>query len=225
MRTSRKLFAASVAAIGMFVLAVPAAMAQTPIDPSITPVKNLSPTAPLGPFPSLADLLMGLAVVVVLLLTVRYMRYAPRFTRDEQTFKTVRADRVRPGTELPRRAVDVSQASPTIVAPPAVPVALAAVPAPVAAPAAAAPVPAAAAPAPAAAPAAAAPAAPAAAPAAPAAAPAPAAPAERPEVALDQETFEKTLQELLAKGTDRRVAEGQARRAGMIAARKKAGEG
>jgi hypothetical protein len=44
-------------------------------------------------------------------------------------------------------------------------------------------------------------------------------------VALDQETFETTLQELLAKGTDRRVAEGQARRAGMIAARKKAGEG
>ena len=218
MKTSRKLFAASVAAITLSLLAVPAALAQTPVDPSITPVKNLSPTAPLGPFPSLADLLMGLAVVVVLLLTIRYMRYAPRFTRDEETFKTVRADRVRPGTELPRRAVDVSQASPTIVAPPAVPVALSAVPAPAAAPP---PAPAPAAAAPAAAPAAAsAPASPAA-----AAAEAPAAPAERPEVALDQETFEKTLQELLDKGTDRRVAEGQARRAAMIAARKKAGEG
>jgi 2-oxoglutarate dehydrogenase E2 component (dihydrolipoamide succinyltransferase) len=98
-------------------------------------------------------------------------------------------------------------------------------------PAAAAPEPAAAAPEPAAAapaPAAAAPA-PAEAPAAPAPAEAPAAPAqaapapaERAEVALDQETFEKTLAELLAKGTDRRVAEGQARRAAMIAARKKA---
>jgi NADH-quinone oxidoreductase subunit I len=54
-----------------------------------------------------------------------------------------------------------------------------------------------------------------------AAAPAPA-PAEHREVALDQEVFEKTLEELLAKGTDRRVAEGQARRAAMIAARKKA---
>jgi hypothetical protein len=58
--------------------------------------------------------------------------------------------------------------------------------------------------------------------------PAPAAPVaasteERPEVSLDEETFEKTLADLLAKGTDRRVAEGQARRAAMIAARKKAG--
>jgi hypothetical protein len=49
------------------------------------------------------------------------------------------------------------------------------------------------------------------------------APGEHKEVALDQETFEKTLAELLAKGTDRRVAEGQARRVAMIAARKKAG--
>jgi hypothetical protein len=67
------------------------------------------------------------------------------------------------------------------------------------------------------------------APAAPApAAPAPAAPAaaappaERVEVTLDQEVYEQTLQELLAGGTDRRIAEGKAKRAGMIAARKKA---
>ncbi len=57
----------------------------------------------------------------------------------------------------------------------------------------------------------------------PAAAPAaPAAPAERVEVALDQAVFDEKLAELLEKGTDRRVAEGQARRAAMIAARKKA---
>ena len=49
---------------------------------------------------------------------------------------------------------------------------------------------------------------------------------ERPEVSLDQETFDKTLEELLAAGTDRRIAEGKAKRAAMIAARKKAaGEG
>ena len=60
--------------------------------------------------------------------------------------------------------------------------------------------------------------------AAPAAQAAPAAPAgEHKEVSLDQETFENVLAELLEKGTDRRVAEGQARRAAMIAARKKAG--
>ncbi|HSJ51047.1 MAG TPA: hypothetical protein VLA90_07165 [Actinomycetota bacterium] len=55
-----------------------------------------------------------------------------------------------------------------------------------------------------------------------AAAPA-AAPTQHMEVSLDQETFDTTLAELLEKGTDRRVAEGQARRAAMIAARKKAG--
>ena len=49
-----------------------------------------------------------------------------------------------------------------------------------------------------------------------------AAPAEHAEVSLDQETFDRVLAELLEKGTDRRVAEGQARRAAMIAARKKA---
>jgi hypothetical protein len=41
-------------------------------------------------------------------------------------------------------------------------------------------------------------------------------------VQLDQEVFDAKLAELLEKGTDRRVAEGQAKRAAMIAARKKA---
>jgi NADH-quinone oxidoreductase subunit I len=49
--------------------------------------------------------------------------------------------------------------------------------------------------------------------------------AEHKEVSLDQETFDKVLAELLEKGTNRRVAEGQARRAAMIAARKKADGG
>jgi NADH-quinone oxidoreductase subunit I len=48
------------------------------------------------------------------------------------------------------------------------------------------------------------------------------APRERKEVSLDQATFDRVLAELLEKGTARRVAEGQARRAAMIAARKKA---
>lgn len=101
---------------------------------------------------------------------------------------------------------------------------------------AAAPAPAAAAPAPAPAPAPAAPApapagAPSAAPAAEAPTPAPAAPApageraEKVEVAPDQETYERVLAELIAKGTPERVAQGQARRAAMIAARKKAAGG
>jgi NADH-quinone oxidoreductase subunit I len=57
---------------------------------------------------------------------------------------------------------------------------------------------------------------------------APAAPAAPPRpapdhVEPDQETFDKVLAEELAKGTDRRVAEGRARAAGVRAARKKAG--
>lgn len=40
--------------------------------------------------------------------------------------------------------------------------------------------------------------------------------------ALDQETFDRVLQEQLAKGMDRRVAEGRARAAAVVAARKKA---
>ncbi|MDP9298657.1 MAG: hypothetical protein M3O98_08355, partial [Actinomycetota bacterium] len=67
---------------------------------------------------------------------------------------------------------------------------------------------------------------PAAAPAAPPpAAPAPAASGERQEVTMDQAVFDQTLQELLDAGTDRRVAEGRARRAAMLAAKKAAGEG
>jgi len=82
---------------------------------------------------------------------------------------------------------------------------------------------------PAAAPQAEAPPAPAEAPAAPAAAapaaaapaaPTPAAPAEHVEP--DQQTYDRVLAEEVAKGTDRRVAEGRARAAGVRAARKKA---
>ena len=210
-----------------------AAFAQTPVDPSTTPTENTG-----GWVFSMAQLLFLLGVATVLFLIVMYMRYAPRFAKDEEGLSVVRADRVRPGQALPRRDVDISQAAPIVVAPPAVPVAVGAAapaaPAPAAA-AASAPAPAAAAaPAPAAAapeaPAAAAPEPPAAAPAEapPAAAPqapaaaAPVAPVAHAEVSLDQAVFEEKLAELLEKGTDRRVAEGQARRAAMIAARKKA---
>jgi hypothetical protein len=42
---------------------------------------------------------------------------------------------------------------------------------------------------------------------------------------MDQEAYEAALAELLAAGTDGRIAEGKARRAGMIAAKKKAAGG
>jgi len=79
------------------------------------------------------------------------------------------------------------------------------------------------APQPVAAPAGAAPSAPAAAAqAAPAAAAEAPAPVEHAEVTVDQETYDRVLAELLEQGTDRRVAEGRAKRAGMVAARAKA---
>jgi hypothetical protein len=189
---------------------------------------------PMSPTPTLnnggwvynaAILLAVLGVIITLLVVFGYMRFAPRFQSDEAGRRSVRSPRIQPGKDV-RRPVNVTSA-PLVVQPPmvavAAPAAVAAAPAPAPAtaapPAAAAPAPApAAAPAPTPAPAAPAPEA---APAQPTPAPA-AAPAEHKEVSLDQETFDATLAELLAKGTDRRVAEGQARRAAMIAARKKA---
>jgi hypothetical protein len=214
-----------------------AAVAQVSVDPSVSPELNTG-----GWIRGMAVLLALLGLLIIVIVVLAYVRFAPRFSSDETTLKVVRADRVRPGEELPRRTVDIKAAAPVVVAPPPLPqpagvaaaapaaAAPAAAPAPApasaeAAPAAAeAPAPAAEAPA-AEAPAAEAPVAEAPAAEAPAAAPqaAPApAPAERVEVSLDQEVFDQTLKELLDKGTDKRVAEGQARRAAMIAARKKA---
>lgn len=215
------------------------AFAQTPIDPSVTPELNTG-----GWVHGMAILLGIIGLIVILLLVAGYVRFAPRFSTDESTLKVVRADRVRPGQELPRRTVDIKAAVPVVVAPPPLPqpAGVAAAPAAAAAPAPAAPAPAAPAPATPApagsgaeAPSTEAPqaepaseAAPADAatepretPAAEASAPAPAS-AAHTEVSLDQEVFDRKLKELLDAGTDKRVAEGQARRAAMIAARKKA---
>ncbi len=238
-------FRAIVLAPVLIVLSAGVAYAQTPIDPSVSPELNTG-----GWVHGMAILLGIIGLIVILLLVAGYVRFAPRFSTDESTLKVVRADRVRPGQELPRRTVDIKAAVPVVVAPPPLPqpAGVAAAPAAAAASAAAAPAPAAPAPptpaqagpgaeapsteAPQAEPASeAVPSEPDAAtearetPAAEVSAPAPA-PAAHAEVSLDQEVFDRTLQELLDKGTDKRVAEGQARRAAMIAARKKAaGEG
>ena len=204
-------------------------LGQVSVDPNVTPVLNNG-----GWVFNAAQLLALLAILLTLAIVFGYMRLAPRFQTDEQTRRSVRVPRRQPGQEV-RRPVKVI-GTPVVVQPPVVaqaatatapaPAAVA-TPAPAAAPAtvaAAAPVAPAAQAAPVA-PAAEAPAATGQAPAAPpaeaAAAPAPSA-VEHADVSLDQETFDRVLAELLEKGTDRRVAEGQARRAAMIAARKKA---
>jgi hypothetical protein len=233
MTTARRLLAAFAGAAGVLVFAAGVAQAQVMVSPTATPVENKG-----GWVFQAAQLLFLLGVVTVLFIVIGYMRFAPRFAKDEESLKVVHADRVVIGQDLPRRTVDLSQAVPVVVAPPpvpapagavaAAPAAAAAAPAPAAppaAPASEAAAPEAAAPAPAAPAAPEAVAAQASAPAAPAAAPAPAPPAEpaeRVEVTMDQEVFEATLAELLEAGTDRRIAEGKAKRAGMIAAKKKA---
>ncbi|HEU4523902.1 MAG TPA: hypothetical protein VFR62_02720 [Gemmatimonadales bacterium] len=252
----RALRALSLAVVLVVLLPAASALAQVSVDPSVTPELNTG-----GWIRGLAFVLAAIGLLVLLLVVVAFMRFAPRFSTDETTLRVVRADRVRPGEELPRRTVDVKAAAPVIVAPPPLPEpAGVAAAAPAATPTGAAP-PAAPTAGPAATPAAPpaqagpgseAPSteAPQAEPAsegtpaqadaatraretpdaevsqaAPAPAEAPAAPAQHADVTMDQEVFEQTLQELLAKGTDKRVAEGQARRAGMLAARKKAAGG
>jgi hypothetical protein len=201
-------------------------LGQISVDPTVTPVLNNG-----GWVFNAAELLALLGIVLTLAIVFGYMRLAPRFQTDEQTRRSVKVPRMQPGQEV-RRPVKVV-GTPIVVQPPVIAPAVAAGAVALAAPPVAAPAPvAASAPAAAPAPAAAAPAVTPAAPAAqgaeaaapPADAPAPAAApaAAHADVTLDQETFDRVLAELLEKGTDRRVAEGQARRAAMIAARKKA---
>jgi hypothetical protein len=239
MKATRRALAVAAGAVALVATSGTAASAQSHIVPTVTPSLTNG-----GWIYWLAFLSLGLGLLMLIVLIALYMRFAPRFSKDEDQAKVVRADRIVPGRDAPRRLVDVTQAVPVVAQPPAV-IAAAPVAAPAAAPApaspsaaaAAAPVsteapaegsaeaPAAEAPA-AEAPAAEAPAAEAPAAAAPAAAApaqaAPAPPAERVEVTMDQEVYEQTLKELLDGGTDRRIAEGKAKRAGMIAARKKA---
>ena len=81
----------------MFIVSsLTAAIAQTPVDPSTTPTENTG-----GWVFSMAQLLFLLGVATVLFLIVMYMRYAPRFAKDEEGLSVVRADRVRPGQALP----------------------------------------------------------------------------------------------------------------------------
>jgi 2-oxoglutarate dehydrogenase E2 component (dihydrolipoamide succinyltransferase) len=239
---ARRLVAILLGASGVLALGAAPAWAQVVVDPTVTPAPNRSGLGPLvGPV-TIAAIFAVIAALVVLVIALAYLRFAPRFSRDEEAVKVVPADRIVPGREPPRRAVDLSKAAPIVVEPPKVPAlsgtasggaqapAAAAAPstppaaAPSTPPAAAPSTPAAAPSTPAAAPAAPEPVAAAPTPAAPTpAAPTPAAPAVPDvEVTMDQEVYERTLAELLEQGTDRRIAEGRARRAGMIAAKKKA---
>jgi hypothetical protein len=184
----------------------------------ITPNVSASPAADYGGWTfKMAIASISLIVVVALLLITAYLRFAPRFYLGEGSGN---APPVRPqaraGAPVAAVALDAPPLpQPAAVAAPASAAAPATAEAPPPAPAEAAAAPAAESAAPAAAAAGAAPAAP----AAPRATPAP---KQEGPLELDQETFDRVLAEELAKGTDRRVAEGRARGAAARAARRKA---
>ena len=104
------------AAALVLLLPATAAIAQVSVDPSVTPEINTG-----GWINGMAILLGVLGLIVILMLVAAYVRFAPRFSTDESTLKVVRADRVRPGEELPRRTVDIKEAVPVVVAPPPLP--------------------------------------------------------------------------------------------------------
>ncbi|MFN2544543.1 MAG: hypothetical protein ABR600_08245 [Actinomycetota bacterium] len=202
----------SLAILTLALLVIPqVAMAQVFIDPTATPEKHDG-----GWIYWMAQASIAMGALIVVVAGASYLRFAPRFYRSDREEEAKKTAVPAP----PPTAVRIQyQPPPQPVTPPA----QASAPA---APAEATQATGAPAPTPAATPVEApAQAAPAAAPAAvPAAAPAtaPAAPRHEGPVELDQETFDRVLQEQLAKGTDRRVAEGRARSAAVKAAREKA---
>ena len=193
--------------LGLLTLALAAipqaAMAQASINPTVTPTKSTG-----GWVYWMAEGAIAIGILFFLLSAAAYLRFAPRFYRTDR--------------EEEAKRTGVPAPSPTAVRiqyqPPPQPATPAPEPAAVGAPAAAqapAPTPAAEQPAVASAQAPAPTEAP--------AAPRPAGPKHEGPVELDQETFDRVLQEQLDKGTDRRVAEGRARSAAVKAAREKAG--
>ncbi|MBA3363679.1 MAG: hypothetical protein H0T07_04645, partial [Actinobacteria bacterium] len=112
----RALRAILLAAALVMVLPASAGVAQVSVDPSVTPELNTG-----GWIHGMAILFGVMGLLVILLLVAGYVRFAPRFSTDESTLRVVRADRVRPGEELPRRTVDIKAAAPMVVAPPPLP--------------------------------------------------------------------------------------------------------
>src|SRR3954452_20414702 len=140
MKATRRALATAAGAVALVASSGTAASAQSHIVPTITPSLTNG-----GWIYWLAFLRLGLGLLLLIFLIALYMRFAPRFSKDEDQAKAVRADRIVPGRDAPRRLVDVTQAVPVVAQPPAViapapgAAALAAGSAPAAAPAAAPP--------------------------------------------------------------------------------------
>ena len=121
MVTARRIVGVLAGAVVAVLVTAGAAIAQTSIDPTITPVRNT------GGWIFWLGWLSGiLALLLLIFVVAAYMRYAPRFAKDEESARVVHADRVLPGKEPRRRIVDLTQAAPIVVQPPPVPAAVAA---------------------------------------------------------------------------------------------------
>jgi len=117
MVTARRIVGVLAGAVIAVLVTDGAAIAQTSIDPTITPVRNT------GGWIFWLGWLSGiLALLLLIFVVAAYMRYAPRFAKDEESARVVHADRVLPGKEPRRRIVDLTQAAPIVVQPPPVPV-------------------------------------------------------------------------------------------------------
>ena len=92
MKATRRALAVATGAAALVAGSGTAASAQTHIVPTITPVRTDG-----GWIYWLAFLSLGLGALLLLVLIALYMRFAPRFTKDEDQSKVVRADRVVPG--------------------------------------------------------------------------------------------------------------------------------
>lgn len=232
---------------GGVLVRIAAVLSQVIVSPTASPELNDG-----GWVYNAAILLALIGALIALVVVLGYMRYAPRFQTSEDGRKSVRAPRIQPGHDVRRpvnvTSLPIVVAPPSVA--PAQPVAAAAASGGAAAASSVRPSVSAAAEPPAApaaapsseatpspraeapgegpggsAPPVVAPSTPAAGAAPPATAPGAtptAAPTSHAEVEPDQETFDRVLAEQLEQGKDRRVAEGQARRAAIIAARKKA---
>ena len=109
------------------VASAPNAAAQVIVSPNAEPVRNDG-----GWIYWVAIALVALGVIVTIGIILRYMRNAPRWQREEGGPRVVKAPRIQPGREAPRRSVNITGA-PAVVPAPAAAIAAAA-PAPVPAP-------------------------------------------------------------------------------------------
>src|SRR4051812_1822323 len=114
MKATRRALATAAGAVALVASSGTAASAQSHIVPTITPSLTNG-----GWIYWLAFLSLGLGLLLLIFLIALYMRFAPRFSKDEDQAKAVRADRIVPGRDAPRRLVDVTQAVPVVAQPPA----------------------------------------------------------------------------------------------------------